>query len=94
MTNQNKGDTSNKDIYILLPITYLLIYNINGSTVNGILFLTENFKGLQSNRYKMFAAYFQPSWPSRPQNFCGCNNKNFNNYKTYYWQKLPRPTFY
>ena len=38
---------------------------------------------IQSNPYKMFAAYFQPSWPSRPKNFGGCNNKNFNAYKIY-----------
>ena len=26
----------------------------------------------------------QPSWPSRPNNFCGCNNKLFNAYQIYY----------
>ena len=24
----------------------------------------------------MFAAYFQPSWPSRPKKICGRNNKH------------------
>ena len=36
---------------------------------------------IQSNPYKMFAAYFQPSWHPRPKDFCGCNHKDFNTYK-------------
>ena len=36
---------------------------------------------IQSNPWKMFAADFQSSWPSRPKFFCGCNNKDFNTYE-------------
>ena len=31
--------------------------------------------------FKMFAATLQPSWPSRPKFFCGCNNKLFNTFQ-------------
>ena len=48
---------------------------------------------VQSNPYKMFAADFQLSWPSRPKIFCRCNSKNFNTCKIYCWQKLIQPTF-
>ena len=31
------------------------------------IYQLETLQNLQSNPYNMFAAYFQPSWPSRPK---------------------------